>query len=293
MARSSRINDFSRAERYELEATRTAASINKHLYNTDTEMYNISSTRKVGFQQEMHSWMLIKNIAPANLRKPLMEKFKSLHKGTHNKSPLSFSKDTPNIPPVISPIMSAFHVVAAVSTENFTEAEHVLRRVWAPMCDTSSPHFTGTTWEFLLPDGTPFEDQFCSYAQLFSVGPTFILSKYVLGVEPTTAGYKSFSVNPRFPISGVNWAQGRVPTPSGQPIIVRWQRFDKAWRLTCSAPAGLKGLVLVPKDIGESCESISVNGLELDPKIRQVEVGAAYGTEVDIVVRLSSSKGCF
>jgi len=290
MARSGRINDVIRAEKYELQAARTTASINKYAYNSDTGMYNITSIRKVGFQQEMHSWLLFKNIAPANLRQQLMENFKSLRQGTHNQSPLSFSIDTPNVPPVISPIMSAFHVVAAVSTENFTEAEHVLRSVWAPMCDKTSTHFTGTTWEFMLPDGTPFEDQFCSYAQLFSVGPTFILSKFVLGVEPTSPGYQTFLVSPRFPISGVNWAQGRVPTPSGRPIVVRWQRFDQAWRLTCSAPAGLKGVVKVPKDIGGSLESISVNGLELDVKTREVEVGAAHGTDVDIIVRCTSPK---
>ncbi|KAH8593953.1 Six-hairpin glycosidase-like protein [Bisporella sp. PMI_857] len=286
IARSTIINDIALAKRYESQRVQTVAAINKHMYNSESEMYNISSTRKVGFQQEMHAWLLFKNIAPTNIRQPLMRKFKSLYETTHNQSPLSFSIDTPNVPPVISPIMSAFHVLAAISTGNFSDAEHVLRSVWQPMCDPSSPHFTGTTWEFMLPDGTPFEDQFCSYAQLFSVGPTFILSKFVLGVEPTSPGYKTFSIHPRFPINGVTWAQGRVPTPHGQPIIVRWQKFDNAWRLSCSAPPGLKGVITVPSSLGLRPEGITLNGLVLDPETREVEIGSSHGSEIDILVCL-------
>ncbi|KAJ5701943.1 hypothetical protein N7488_009491 [Penicillium malachiteum] len=109
--------------------------------------------------------------------------------------------------------MSAFHIEAAIHSGRSQDAEDILRKVWAPMADDTSPHLTGTTWEFLKEDGTPFKDDFCSYAQLFSVGPTYLLSRYVLGVKPVEAGFKKFIVSPRLEIEGLKWAQGRVPTP--------------------------------------------------------------------------------
>lgn len=261
MAQSPLIRDAQLAQKYTAQSTRTAAAIHKHLFNAGLNTYIISSERQVGFQQETHSWIISEDIAPSSLHRPIIVKLRDLYTTTHNQSPLSFTADTPGVPPVISPIMSTFHMLAAIKAGEYTDAEHILRKVWGPMCELENPNFTGTTWEFMNADGTPFEGDLCSYAQLFSVGPTSIMSKYVLGVEPISPGYKTFHVSPRFPITGVDWAQGRVPTPLGEPIEVRWQLFDSGWRLDCTAPSGLVGNVVIPPDVWRKAKTVMVNSI--------------------------------
>ncbi|KAH7389252.1 Six-hairpin glycosidase-like protein [Cadophora sp. MPI-SDFR-AT-0126] len=245
MALSPLINDHELAQRYISQATRTSVAIREVLYNRDAGRYNITTEKVEGLQQETHAWLISEDLTDT----------------TSNGAPLSFTASTPNVPPVISPIMSAFHILAALHAGCATDAENILRRVWEPMCDTTSKQFTGTTWEFMNPDLTPYSGDLCSYAQLFSVGPTFVLSQYALGVEAVEPGWKSFRVAPRLAISGVDWAQGRVPTPEGAGIEVRWESFEGlGWRLDCEAPLQLQGQVIVPDDVWKRKAKVTVNG---------------------------------
>ena len=286
IARSEAIDGEEAAQAYLSQANRTSESINKHLFNHETGHYKITTDRPTGFQQETHSWLLDTGIAPESIQASLLQKLNALCTGTHNNSPTQFSSETPDVPRTISPITSTFHILVCLQARDVTSAERILRSVWGPMCDKTSPHFTGTTWEFMNPDGTPFEDQFCSYAQLFSVGPTAIMSKFVLGVEPVTPGYKTFLIAPRFEMDGVRWAEGRVPTPCGEPIIVRWEMFDEGWRLWCKTPGGLKGIVRVPSAVWASMKSLRVNGVvsDGDREGGEVRIGGAGG-EIDIEIR--------
>jgi hypothetical protein len=41
----------------------------------------------------------------------------------------------------------------------------------------------------------------------------YLLGKYYLGVKPTAPGYASYVVEPN--LGGLQWMQGKVPTPNG------------------------------------------------------------------------------
>ena len=282
MALSEAIVDTEARDRYLSLANTAAQAIDKICYNDTTGHYNITDSRTSGFQQEAHAWLVLQDLIPHDRHASILEKFTTLRQGSHNGAPLSFTADTPKVPPVISPIMSAFHAQAAIHTGNHAEAEHVLRSVWAPMADVSSPHFTGTTWEFLRgDDGAPFKGDFCSYAQLFSVGPTYLLSRYVLGVEPVTAGFKQFVVSPRLQIADLRWAQGRVPTPVGEAIVVRWELFETGWKLWCQAPRGLDGKVIIPQNIWDKRSKVLVGGVPHDGG-REINVWSTGVIEISV-----------
>ena len=110
------------------------------------------------------------------------------------------------------------------------------------------------------------------------------MSRFVLGVEPVTPAYKTFLVAPRFRMDGVTWAEGRVPTPTGEPIVVRWEMFDEGWKLWCRTPGGLKGTVKLPKEVQRKGKSLNVNGLARDLDVGDIEVGGADGAEIDIEI---------
>ena len=67
-------------------------------------------------------------------------------------------------------------------------------------------------------DGTGY---FVSLAHGWSAGPTSWLTERVLGVRPTTGGFKSVDIAPD--LGDLQWAEGDVPTPQGNLHV----RVDK------------------------------------------------------------------
>lgn len=43
--------------------------------------------------------------------------------------------------------------------------------------------------------------------------PIYLLGKYYLGVNPTKPGYEAYTIQPQ--LGGLQWMQGKVPTPNG------------------------------------------------------------------------------
>jgi len=70
-------------------------------------------------------------------------------------------------------------------------------------------------------------------------------SAYLLGVEPTSPGYATFSVRPQ-PTREVRWAKGLVPTPHG-PIQAEWELTNDVFRLALAVPKGAKAGVWLPE----------------------------------------------
>ncbi len=73
--------------------------------------------------------------------------------------------------------------------------------------------------------------------------PTPALSKYVLGIRPLEPGYRAWLVEPQ--PGNLQWAQGKVPTPSG-PMEVRWEKKGDRFSLTVKAPSGTRGTIGLP-----------------------------------------------
>ncbi|RYG39664.1 hypothetical protein EON81_00240 [bacterium] len=80
----------------------------------------------------------------------------------------------------------------------------------------------------------------------WSAGPTTYLTEYVLGVSPTGAGFKTFSISPR--LGDLAWASGIVPTPGGD-ISVRAERKADRFILKIEVPKGTTALVTLPVSI--------------------------------------------
>jgi alpha-L-rhamnosidase len=78
-------------------------------------------------------------------------------------------------------------------------------------------------------------------------------SAYLLGVEPMSPGYATFSVRPQ-PTREVRWAKGVVPTPHG-PIMAEWELTNSVFTLSLSVPKGTLADVVLPKG-----GDVTVNG---------------------------------
>lgn len=106
-----------------------------------------------------------------------------------------------------------------------------------------------TFWEGIGPDGRPYEDGYTSMAHGWSTGIVPLMSSYVLGVKPTSPGFKTWSVMPVR--AGLRWARGVVPTPEGQGVGVEWvDEGGGRFKIAVLAERGTKGVVGVPFEEG-------------------------------------------
>ena len=108
----------------------------------------------------------------------------------------------------------------------------LIRREWGYML-THGPK--STMWETIGALGTgPINPAVPSWDHGWSSGAAPALTEYVLGVEPTSPGFTTFTVDPH--PGDLEWASGTVPTPHG-PILVSWRRERKtiALHVTCAA----------------------------------------------------------
>jgi hypothetical protein len=58
--------------------------------------------------------------------------------------------------------------------------------------------------------GRPFGKSLC---HAWGASPIYLLGKYYLGVQPSSAGYATWVAEPT--LGGLKWMEGKVPTPKG------------------------------------------------------------------------------
>jgi alpha-L-rhamnosidase len=158
---------------------------------------------------------------------------------------------------VISPYVSGYELEARLATGDTAGAESLLGTLWGHMA-AAGTDFTGTTWENVATDGSPGLGTSTSLAHGWSTAPTSALSGYVLGAQPVTAGYATWSVQPH--PGDLAWAEGKVPTPHGA-LAVSWagESGIGQFGMEVTAPSGTSGTIAVPT-YGGANPVVSVGG---------------------------------
>jgi hypothetical protein len=128
--------------------------------------------------------------------------------------------------------MSYYELLARFELDLDASALNLIRREWGYMLRNGP----GTFWEDIGPYGSrPTDMRAPSYDHGWSSGAGPVLVEYVLGVQPTSPGFATFTVTPH---SGdLTFASGVVPTPHG-PIKVAWKFVNSKLALTVDAPPG-------------------------------------------------------
>ena len=123
-------------------------------------------------------------------------------------------------------------------------AHEQLRRTWGFMVDPLKGG-PGTMWEAIGQFGSidGYQGAYASMASGWSSGGGPLLTRYMLGVRPTSPGYASFTIEPH--LAGHAWVRGAVPTPRGL-ISVDVRRVGAKLRVSARFPRGLKGVFALP-----------------------------------------------
>lgn len=148
-------------------------------------------------------------------------------------------------------IYGLLHAVEALGRVRYGDgrgAVELIRRSWGHMLDNGP----GTGWFGWDLDGSVHRGDFANSSWVTAIPA---LSEGVLGIRPTAPGYRRWEIAPQH--CGLEWAQGRVPTPGGD-ISSRWEHTGDSLILSIESPTEGEGEVLVPL-LGEPRE-IAMDG---------------------------------
>jgi hypothetical protein len=131
----------------------------------------------------------------------------------------------------VYPFISYFEVLARFEADDDANALDLIRREWGYMLT----HGPGTMWETIGPYGGRPTDREPSWDAGWSSGAAPALTKYVLGVTPTSPGFETFKVEPH--TLDLAAAEGDVTTPHGM-IHIAWAQTARNLVLDVDAPPG-------------------------------------------------------
>src|SRR5690606_16723481 len=136
-----------------------------------------------------------------------------------------FKPQTGGIVPIGTPGLGFYLAEALFETGSARQALDYLREKWVPLAKT------GTFAEHF---GSDYNTSFCHG---WGAGPVMQLPAYVLGIRPVEPGWAAVETVPM--TSGLEWAEGTVPTPRGD-IFVKWRLVDGKPKLDTKVPDGVR-----------------------------------------------------
>jgi hypothetical protein len=117
---------------------------------------------------------------------------------------------------ITTPYMKFYELAALCEINEKEKVLQFVRDYWGGMLSLGAT----TIWEAYDPTqkgdehyamyGRPFGKSLC---HAWGANPVYLFGKYLLGVKPLTPGFKSYLVEPS--LAGLQWINGRVPTPHG------------------------------------------------------------------------------
>jgi len=242
------IGEDAAAEDLAARAQRSRTAINAHLYDQARGLYVLSDLRPDAVAQDANALAVVHGIAPDGQAARILTALDAVLPRTPY-GPQPFSADT-GFRESISPFTSGFHLDALFTAGLTDQAFALLHDLWGHMA-APGPFAAGTVWELLNTDGSPGFGTVTSLAHGWACAPTAALSSHVLGVQPRSAAYRTWSVAPQ--TGPLTWARGQVPTPTG-PIEVHWSTEGSALVLDVVAPADTSGTITVPAPAGREAK---------------------------------------
>jgi hypothetical protein len=223
------LGEVALAERWRALADGMSQAINAHLWNAERNAYTDclrDGAHSAIFSQQTQTVAVMSGVA-----------------GDHSAQRAELSRSQIHSPPddfvkAGSPFFE-FFLLEAYQQEGRSQAFiDTIRRDWGWMLD----HGATTFWEMWSVAGGRLTRSHCHG---WSAAPTFFLSTYVLGVQPTSIGFAATLIAPH--LGDLRWCRGRVPTPYGD-IEVQWENADgQPFALRVHAPEGIELRVQLPR----------------------------------------------
>ncbi|KAK5112253.1 hypothetical protein LTR62_004414 [Meristemomyces frigidus] len=197
---ASAMNDTAAASLYTSTALNLRTARNTELWNPELGVYSLSLTDKTNYSLPAIAWTIISGTAnTSQTASMLATALPNLRLGVgYRTSSADPSLNTTNLSPNIHGFLleALFHAHRNTNlTQGLPAAKNLLEDFWSQMV-TRDEYFSGASWEYLYPDGSPGLGPFTSLAHPWGAAPTYILHEYVLGISATAAGFRRWEFRP-------------------------------------------------------------------------------------------------
>lgn len=231
--------------RYRGRATEVRTEINRQLWDGQAGAYRLSTEIPDVFPQDANATAALTGVASTSRIRLALAYLRANNWDNLGSRTVSAATPTSAMASFYAPLPSWFEVEARLTAPHGAGPVQqggitLMKRFWGWMLQQDPG---STFWEHVMPSGNPNLDQFSSLAHGWASGPTVSLTTQVLGVAPTSAGFKTFSVAPH--PAGLRWAEGTVPTPTGK-IRTAWTSSGRAFDLNVTAPPRTRAAVTIP-----------------------------------------------
>jgi alpha-L-rhamnosidase len=244
------------AASYQQEAAAVRTAINRYLRNPSTGLYALSDVQPAAVAQDGNALAVLFGVAPPAAAGPILDTLRATLPSTPY-GPLPYTANA-GYRTGVSPFVTNEEVDALFATGDTAAALDLIETLWGHM-DAPGPDDTDADWELVGRHGSPGFGAETSLAHGWSSGATAALSADVLGVQPSTAGFGTWSVHPH--PGTLSWVEGNVPTPHGT-IAVRWAQDHRTGRfaLLVTAPAETRGTISVPVPPSGATVTVTTRG---------------------------------
>ncbi|KAK4506260.1 hypothetical protein PRZ48_004225 [Zasmidium cellare] len=261
------LNDTAAAECYNKTATALNAAVNRELWNPALGTYSLSLAAPSNYSLTSIAWTLLSGAANSTQAASMLEILPSLRLGVGYKTSSSDveSPTTQLSPNILGMLLEGLFIAQRdLGVQDTAVAKTLLDEFWSQMV-TQDEYYSGASWEYLYPDGSPGIDLFTSLAHPWGAAPTYVLPEYVLGVTATSPGFRTWQFRPNLGALGLTEAKGTVPTPFGV-IEAGWEVVDggKGAIVTVKGPKGTSGRVVLGEEGVGECEGRKQRGGYVD-----------------------------
>jgi len=216
-------------------------ALNTRLWSPERQAYAdsadpVSGDRSNRISQQTNALMIAFDLAPRDRWDSMIDVVTDQRRVRTTAAPPIVEADQPFDPETdivaAGTFYSTFLFEALSRAGRFEAALAAMRHAYGQMLDSG----TTTLWESYAPNA--------SLCHVFSASPVHHLSANILGVRPTSPGYRSATV--AISIAGLSWARGTVPTPHGN-IDIDWSLLGDTLELSVHAPDSIALSVSTPE----------------------------------------------
>jgi hypothetical protein len=241
------LGDTVSATLYEDTSASLIQAINNKLWNPSLGTYSLSLDAPSNYSLTAIGWAILAGAANTSQVTSSFAKLDELRCGIGYKT---ISSEACTDDYQLSPNTNGFLLNALFKAQrdlgvvNLTIVRTLLEDFWPAML-TQNEYYSGASWEYVHPDGSPGLNRFTSLSHPWGAAPTYVLPEYVLGISATGAGYKSWTFTPMLEGLDLEFAKGTVVTAYGD-INASWKVKGEVLVVETNVPRGTSATLVLP-----------------------------------------------
>ena len=227
------LHDSTTAYKYTMLYNKLSSAINDQLWSPSQGAYSLALSAPNDTSILAIAYTIRAGIANASRAATGIERLGELFYeiGYKDSTVIGNSADTqlsPNVQGFLLESLFLARTQLNVSANTVVPVLENLFDLYWPSMVNQNEYYTGASWEYVYPDGSPGIGIFTSLCHPWGGAPTYILSEYVLGIRRELnrgTGQYVWVFDPVYDVAiGLNltWVKGRVPLLGGGYIEASW-----------------------------------------------------------------------